>query len=757
MNLSNIKELSRESGKSKFFKDEVLNLFFRCLTNSNQWDLGLGFFSLSALKLLAFPISKFIIQNNGKIRLFCNQEFSESDYNLLTQQETNFSQFKFFEDLSGMSQALKGKDPDLFSSCISYLIHNDLLEIKVLMKINGSRGITHHKNSIFKDDKDNTVVLSGSANSSEQAFIYNREDTNAFCSFWNEHFTSDNIKRTIKDFENTFNNGDEDWKIFEINSKELKEKLDDIGFRKIDKDLLEKQASNYIKINYRRFSKEIQREIDAELANLNSEPHFPLFGGIKSEPRPYQKEANLRWITNEYKGIFAMATGTGKTITSLNCAVEEYKKNKEYSIIITVPTVTLVNQWIDEVKKFNFKSIISTTKNRNWEADLRRVLFNKQHNIGNNNNFVFITTYATFNKAKCQKLIKKINDKNTLFIADEAHNLGAPTSLKNLPHNILKRIGLSATPERIYDDAGSLRLYEYFNSSPPSYTYRFSMREAIDKEFLTPYYYYPYFVNLEQAELEEYLKITRELVKHYDFTNDRWKDSATQKLIQRKRIIHKAENKKECLKQIFEDVKQKNESLKYTFVYVPEGYVADNEVVDNPEVEAEDERIINAYSEIINDFGYKTYQFLGETKNRNKILNQFKNGELEILTAMKALDEGVDIPITKNAIFCASTGNPRQFIQRRGRVLRLHDGKQYANIYDMIVTPNMDSLIHEDTQLREMEIKIFQGELRRVANFLYSSENMMEIINNNIKAIAEEFNLDVFELINENIDNDKIK
>ena len=74
------------------------------------------------------------------------------------------------------------------------------------------------------------------------------------------------------------------------------------------------------------------------------------------------------------------------------------------------------------------------------------------------------------------------------------------------------------------------------------------MREAIDKEFLTPYYYYPYFVNLEQAELEEYLKITRELVKHYDFTNDRWKDSATQKLIQRKRIIHKAENKKECLK-----------------------------------------------------------------------------------------------------------------------------------------------------------------------------------------------------------------
>jgi len=192
-------------------------------------------------------------------------------------------------------------------------------------------------------------------------------------------------------------------------------------------------------------------------------------------------------------------------------------------------------------------------------------------------------------------------------------------------------------------------------------------------------------------------------------------------------------------------------------VYVPEGYDRDSSEDCDSSIEEEDIRIINEYSKIINGFGYKTYQFLGETKNREKVLNQFKNGDLEILTAMKALDEGVDIPITKNAIFCASTGNPRQFIQRRGRVLRVYPGKEYANIYDMIVTPSIDLMINEDSELKDMEVRIFKSELKRVANFLYSSENMMEIINDKIREVAERYNLDIFELINENIENDKLK
>ena len=755
MDLSSIGEFKIK--KSKFIKGEVLDIYYRTLCNSKTWDLALGYWSLSALKLLAYPLSKFIINNEGKIRLYCNEAISERDYQLMTQSNYNIDQTRLFKDLAKMTEALEGGNNDLFNNCISYLIHNDLLEIKVLIKKENTRGISHQKNSIFSDSHQNTVVLSGSANASEQAFLFNREDTNAFCSFWNEESVTNNINITIDEFEKTFSEGDEEWKIYKIESEELKEKLNKIGFRKIDKSSLENEAIKHIKKNYRNFSKEIQKEINLELSKVNNKPHFPNFGGKKSEPRQYQKEAYEAWVKNNFKGIFAMATGTGKTITSLNCAVEEYNKTNEYSIVITVPTVTLANQWVEEAKKFNFKSIISTSKNKNWEADLRRLLFNKQLKIGKKHDFVFITTYATFNKDKCQKIIKKINDENTILISDEAHNFGATNSLKNIPQNIKKRIGLSATPERIYDEIGSEKLYQYFDSYYPYYTYKFSMKEAIDNEYLTPYYYYPYFVNLEHDELEEYLKITRELVKHYDFTKEKWKESATQKLIQRKRIIHKAQNKKETLKQIFKDVKMKNESLKYTFVYVPEGYEYGDDDEKNNEIDKEDLRIINDYSNIINSFGYKTYQFLGETKNRKKILDQFKKGELEILTAMKTLDEGVDIPITKNAIFCASTGNPRQFIQRRGRVLRLHQSKKHANIYDMIVAPNMSSINNEEPDLKEMEIKIFQGELRRVANFLYCSENMMEVIDDKIRDIADEYNLDIFELINENTEKDKIK
>lgn len=714
-------------------------------------DLLLGYFSSNAIKVLSKSFAEFIY-NGGKMRLITNHVYNFEDYqNLINNPklENEDKIIDIFSDLSAIAENLSFEGKHFFD-CLKYLLQKDRLEI-IPVKFNDVN-LAHCKKMLLFDGKD-YILTDGSINFTLPALLKNSESFQVETP-WNGKVSVSRIEDERANFEKIFNRKHANYKY--LNKDNIEVIINSIGRSKDVTDLLD-DSLDLIDENYSKKVKKIlnrkKERFKDKLELISNTPKFPFPQG----PREYQKEAFRAWKRNNYTGVFAMATGTGKTITSLNFAVEEFKKNNEYSIIITVPTVTLVNQWIDEATKFNFKSIVSTTKSKNWEADLRRILLNKQHKIGDNHNYVFITTYATFNRPKCQKLIKKIKDKNTLFIADEAHNLGALNSLKNLPNNIIKRIGLSATPERIYDDAGSTKLYEFFNSFPPKYTYKFSMREAINKGFLTPYFYYPYFVNLEHSELEQYLEITRQLVKFFDFDKGKFKDSATRLLIKRKRIIHKAQNKKKCLKQIFKDVKFKNDNLKYTFVYVPEGYETNNEFIDNAEIETEDVRIINDYSEIINNFGYKTYQFLGETKNRNKILNQFKNGELEVLTAMKALDEGVDIPITKNAIFCASTGNPRQFIQRRGRVLRLFKGKEYANIYDMIVTPTMNSLFQEEADLREMEVRIFKGELKRVANFLYSSENMMEILNDKIRDVANEFNLDIFEMVNENIENDKIK
>jgi hypothetical protein len=245
MDLSQISELDLEKGQTKFYKDEVLNIYYRALCNASSWDIGLGFFSLSAMKLLAYPLSKFLINNEGKIRIYCNERISENDYNILTNKKYNLNEGAFFSDIINLKNALEGSEEEFFGQCIAYLIHENILELKVLLCNKNSIGISHHKNSIFKDDKSNIVVLSGSANASEQAFVFNREDTNAFCSFWKEKSPNKTIKRTIEEFEDTFANGDEGWKILEIDSKELKEKLNEIGFRKINRDGLKGASQKF--------------------------------------------------------------------------------------------------------------------------------------------------------------------------------------------------------------------------------------------------------------------------------------------------------------------------------------------------------------------------------------------------------------------------------------------------------------------------------------------------------------------------------
>jgi len=728
MSLSQITELDLDSGKTKFYKQEVLDLYYRVLCNSNSWDLGLGFFSLSSIKLLAYPLAKFILNNNGKMRVYCNERLSENDYNIISENKViPLNKTNVFNDLNTLYDSLKGNDQELFSQCITFLIQTDRIEFKVLVCKDSSRGISHHKNSIFKDDNNNTVVLSGSANASEQAFIFNREDTNAFCSFWNEKSSNKTINTTINEFEKTFHEGDEDWNILDIDSKELKGKLDEIGFRKIDSLNLDKKAKSFSNSKKNLFSKSIHDEIDKEIKTINDQPHFPIFDGIISKPRKYQIDAYNAWVNNNYSGIFAMATGTGKTITSLNCILNHYLATSNYHVIILVPTNILVSQWEKEANKFNFSNVYSSLNNK-WLDELRSDLFLLNNKRGEN--FIFITTYSTFNGKKFQDILKFKDLSNLVLLADEVHNLGSKKSLNNLPEGILKRIGLSATPNRKYDENGTLGIENYFDSRGPCYTYSYSMTEAIENGHLTNYKYYPYLTYLNDKEIIEYKKISLKLLNHFDFKTYKYRESAELLLIKRKRIIHQATNKKIIFKNIIDDLKAKG-NLSHTLVYVPEGFDRDYSGKFDYDISKEDNRIINDYSRILYENDISTYQMLGETINREEILTQFENGKIKTLTAMKTLDEGVDIPATRNAIFCASTGNPRQFIQRRGRILRKFKGKDIANIYDIIIGFNPDIWIDhppdERKKILKMELNIFKSELYRVSNFLYASLNRSDI------------------------------
>ena len=291
-----------------------------------------------------------------------------------------------------------------------------------------------------------------------------------------------------------------------------------------------------------------------------------------------------------------------------------------------------------------------------------------------------------------------------------------------MPKQIVKRIGLSATPKRKFDDVGTSLIEKYFNSFPPKFTFNYSMLKAIEDEYLSSYIYYPIFISLEPDELEKYIKISKKLLKHYDFKNNVYRKSAEQLLFQRKNIVKNARNKLVATKNILKEI-MKKEKVEHTVIFVPQGY-------EDGESQNEDKHFINMYTKAISNLGISVRQF-GNKKTRELVVKQFKNRTVGVLTAMKAMDEGVDIPEIKRAIICSSSSNEREYIQRRGRILRKFENK-IAEVYDLILEPNNPEFWNyldydEKEKMIKIENNIFESEINRVINFIYACDNIEDL------------------------------
>ncbi|WP_197464715.1 DEAD/DEAH box helicase family protein [Sphingobacterium populi] len=590
---------------------------------------------------------------------------------------------------------------------------------------------------MFKNGNE-SISFNGSCNFTAFGLLHNAESLNC-------HLSSDSesSRHKIQEDQNYFDN------IFNGNASHLEYLTasdiqtaikSEFGGTDIDELLIEEReliARKRDKICGNPKTKILVEELEQMLEKIMKEPRFPF-----PEKRDIQEDAYLSWINNDKKGIFAMATGSGKTVTALNCLLEQYHENGFYKAIVVVPTQALALQWESEVKAFNFQELISTHTDKNWKQVLTRYstrsIFNEKKNL------IVITTYATFNRKDIQSFIKSTKGiESFIYIADEAHNIGSPTTLRNIPDKILSRIGLSATPERIYDDAGSKKLYDFFNSQPPYYTYRYTMKQAIDGKILCKYDYYPIFVELTILELSEYKKITNKLRKFIDSKTGQYKKEAEMLLLQRKRVIHKAENKKRAISHLLDNL-EKNEMLNYTFVFVPEGFEPDYAESDSHEIEDEDMHIMDSYAEMFRKRKYKYHKFIGGLSDSQQILKSFEEGHIDVLLAMKCLDEGVDIPRTEHAIFCSSTGNPRQFVQRRGRVLRKSEGKEKAKIWDLIVVPPII-----EGEASSVERNMFISEVKRVVNFAALAENQIDILYGELKSTCEYLDIDLFKMLEE--------
>lgn len=716
-------------------KNEPFKFYLDCLLNSNRLDLLLGYFSSSAINVLSVGFASFM-QRGGIVRLIINDVLFDRDKEAIQKGEEGFIKDDLIDlnNYENLKETLSKSD-QFFFDCLAWLIKKDKIQF-VIIKPKNHNGISHFKSGIFSDGS-KEIGFKATCNFTATALLSNLEELSVidpndgsiqksqideqrdyFSKTYSgknetvEYLSSDKIKVAIKSLSN---------------DKEIDELiLDELELIDVKKKSEEYYTQDFLDI------------VKEELIEYQTSPKFPYIEG----PRPYQKEAYKNWVANDYSGIFAMATGTGKTITSLNCLLKEYEKTRIYRAIITVPTIALVEQWKKECISFNFKNIITVSSREKWGNNL--AFFNTASKLIDTS-YIVIVTYASLPRKKFQSHFTQLPE-DTIFIADETHNLGSHRLLKLLPNiHLKKRIGLSATPSRKFDEIGNQAIQRFFNDEPP-YIVSFSMEEALKKRFLCSYKYYPHIVELTEQEMEKYKKLSLQLLRMGLFDkltgNFRSTPEIEKKLLERKRIIHKATNKLDVFKAILRSEFDKRTNLKYTLIYVPEGVEANFDERDYSIETDEENKLINEYTKAVSntDDSIMVKQFTANSENREGILKNYEEGRIHILTSMKCLDEGVDVPRSELAIFCASTGNPRQFIQRRGRVLRLHMDKIHATIHDLVVVPEI-----ADESTYEMEKGLVKKELERVVDFANMAMNKIHTYET-FKSILSYYNLNLNDL-----------
>jgi DNA phosphorothioation system restriction enzyme len=444
--------------------------------------------------------------------------------------------------------------------------------------------------------------------------------------------------------------------------------------------------------------------------NLNPQPGCPKIP-IDIQLRQYQKQAVANWFANQGRGTLKMATGSGKTIAALAIATELYQKINLQVLLVVCPYRHLVTQWARECHKFGMEPILAFESVHSWQNQLSTQLYNIR--AGNQAFLTIITTNATLIGEGLQSQLKYFPEK-TLIVGDEAHNLGATKLEQSLPRNIGLRLALSATPERYFDEIGTQFIFDYFGSVLQP---EFTLADAIKQGALVHYLYYPVLVELTEPETVAYAKLTKRigwaLMDEEKEEKIESKDTLTSLLMQRARLIGAAANKLTALRKLM----LKRLDTNHTLFYCGDGSVEGS-------VTAESNRQLAAVAKLLGaDLRYRINTYTAETPltEREDLRGQFETGELQGLVAIRCLDEGVDIPAIETAVILASSSNPRQFIQRRGRILRPYPGKQRATLFDMIVLP--PDLGRETL---EVERNLLRKELRRFLEFADLADNAGE-------------------------------
>lgn len=671
--------------------DMANDFYIPMLGEAIFYKRAVGFFSSSALAAISAGIYE-LYENGGKIQLIASPRLSLEDIEAI-----NDGYQKREEIIKG---ALKRELEDCTDFCqqnrlnlLATLIAKGILDIRIAVTI-GKKGIGmyHEKMGLIEDIEGNIVAFSGSMNETDTAIHDNYEAIDVFCSW----ISTDNkrVERKNQAFTKMWDGLDENICVMK--------------FPEIEKEFIEKYQMG---------------DIDAKSLKEGWAAYHvkPTFGLVKPEwlnLYDYQQEAIKNWQANDYCGIFDMATGTGKTLTALGAVAELCKNVKRLAVIIVCPYQHLVEQWVEDIRAFGANPIIgySGSSYTNYKRELKNRIFNFNYKI--TDFFCFITTNASFMSKAINGEIRKLTQ-DTILVVDEAHNFGAKNLQNTLQLDFTYRLALSATLERQGDEDGTTVLKNFFGNKCIEY----GLERAIAEKKLTPYYYYPVIVYLTDEELEKYQLYTSKIIQNIVRRKDKTivTNLAKEFMLKRARLVAGASEKIEKLREMANDFKNEKNMLIYCGATNVQG---------NDKSSDEDIRQIDYISRMLNfDFGMHTAQFTSreDSNERKRRLEEFQDGEIQALIAIKCLDEGVNVPAIKTAYILASTTNPKEYIQRRGRVLRLYPGKEAAYIYDFITLPReLTTVENTSAELAKSERALVVKEIKRMREFCHISLNPYE-------------------------------
>lgn len=699
---SNLLEVGLEQRRYRGSRAKLLHAFYLpCLRVATDYRRAVGFFTSDVLAAATSGLSAFV-ENEGMMRLVASPRLEEEDVRAINEGYR-------LRDQVIEERLVQALDPRRFPdpvkerlAFLSWLIAHGRLEIKIaLVKTNSGYGLYHEKVGAFADGAGNTVAFGGSANETVGGLITNFESIDVYRSWLPAD--ADRVEEKVSDFEALWSDETEDLVVFEF---------PDAARRR----LLQLQPSS-----------KPTREPEWDLDDSDEAPAGPDEARGWGEPKipeaitlhEYQKKAIKKWLQADGRGIFQMATGTGKTITALGLITVLYENLRKQSrgmvCVVVCPFKHLVTQWAEVAKGFGLFPLKCFESGASWQPYLRQGV--DAVNAGYAPFLMAIVTNRTLQSSAFAQTVSKANEASLLIIGDEVHNLGTESFMEVLPSDARYRLGLSATPERWFDASGTQSLFNYFGPV----VYELGLAEAIKLDALCHYMYHPHFVALTEEEHTKYLVLSRKIAAlvassaNKDIEDDGSSGPLETLLFARARLVASAANKIEALRSIMEPLRHSTHNL----IYCGDGRV---ESSHSDETQRQIEEAVHLLGI---ELGMATNSYTAETYlgDRDTLRRRFASGDLQNLVAIRCLDEGMDIPETRRAVILASSSNPKQWIQRRGRVLRLSPGKTMADIHDLLVIPEPSELTDQEFNI---ERRLVKRELERVVEFAGLADNRIE-------------------------------